>query len=62
MSKFYFESVAQQWTKKTPKTTTVTVASTEVFEPEIVDPKKNIKDEKGPKPSPAEEITVYIGE
>ncbi|CAG5078896.1 Oidioi.mRNA.OKI2018_I69.PAR.g9116.t1.cds [Oikopleura dioica] len=54
-------SVAQQWTEKTQKTTTVTVASTEVFEPEIVDPKKNIKDEKGPKPSPAEEITVYIG-
>jgi len=28
-----------------------------------VDPKKNIKDEKGPipKPKPTEEITVYIG-
>ena len=59
------KSVAELWTKKPEVSSSKETQKKEVIEPDVVDPKKNIKGEKGPipkpQPQPTEEITVFIG-
>ena len=61
------KSVAELWTKKPKVSSSTKTREKEVIEPDVVDPKKNIKGEKGPvpktkpQPEPTEEITVFIG-